>query len=68
MYAIRSYYAVLYADPFAVSQIKDAMIRIASEAELRETLVIKGQKQQQKFTWDKTAELLWGSVQICMNS
>ncbi len=61
-------HAVLYADPFAVSQIKDAMIRIASEAELRETLVIKGQKQQQKFTWDKTAELLWGSVQICMNS
>jgi glycosyltransferase involved in cell wall biosynthesis len=61
-------HAVLYADPFVVSQIKDAMIRIANETELRETLILKGQKQQQKFSWDKTAEMLWGSIQICMNS
>jgi len=61
-------HAVLYADPFAVSQIKDAMIRIANESGLRETLISKGRKQQLKFTWDKTAEMLWGSIQICMNS
>lgn len=61
-------HAVLYADPFAVSQIKDAMIRIANEHELRETLIEKGRLQQRKFTWDKTADMLWGSVQICMNT
>ena len=61
-------HAVLYADPFAVAQIKDAMIRIANEHELRDILIEKGRKQQQKFTWDKTAEMLWGSVQICMNT
>ncbi|WP_163716255.1 glycosyltransferase family 4 protein [Mangrovibacterium lignilyticum] len=61
-------HAVLYADPFAVSQIKEAMIRIAEEDGLRETLILKGQKQQQKFSWDKTAEILWGSIQICLNS
>lgn len=61
-------HAVLYADPFAVSQIKDAMIRIANEHELRETLIEKGRLQQRKFTWDKTADMLWGSVQICINT
>ena len=61
-------HAVLYADPFAVSQIKEAMIRIAEEDGLRETLIMKGQKQQQKFSWDKTADMLWGSIQICLNS
>jgi len=61
-------HAVLYADPFAVTQIKDAMIRIANENGLRDSLIEKGRKQQQKFTWDKTAEMLWGSVQICMNT
>jgi len=61
-------HAVLYADPFAISQIKDAMIRIVNEEELRNTLIHKGTKQQQKFTWDKTADMLWGSIQICMNT
>ncbi len=61
-------HAVLYADPFAISQIKDAMLRIADEEELRQTLIEKGRKQQMKFSWDKTAELLWGSIQICLNT
>ncbi|WP_372774591.1 glycosyltransferase family 4 protein [Mangrovibacterium sp.] len=61
-------HAVLYADPFAISQIRDAMIRIAEEESLRQSLIEKGQKQQQKFTWDKTAEMLWGSIQICLNT
>lgn len=60
--------AVLYADPFAISQIKDAMIRIAEDAPLRQELIEKGKKQQVKFTWDKTAEQLWGSIQICLNT
>lgn len=60
--------AVLYADPFAISQIKDAMIRIAEDDDLRNKLIEKGNKQQQKFSWDKTADMLWGSIQICLNS
>lgn len=60
--------AVLYADPFAISQIKDAMVRIASEPELRQELIEKGKKQQRKFSWDKTADQLWGSIQICLNT
>ena len=60
--------AVLYVDPFSLSQIKDAMIRIYNEKELRETLIEKGFRQKEKFSWDKTAELLWGSIQICANT
>lgn len=60
--------AVLYTDPFAISQIKDAMIQIATNEELRLELIEKGQKQQKKFSWDKTADQLWGSIQICLNT
>ncbi len=60
--------AVLYVDPFSMSQIKDAMIRIYQEKELRDLLVSKGFAQKEKFSWDKTAELLWGSIQICANT
>jgi len=60
--------AVLYADPFAVNQIKDAMIRIARDSELRDELIMKGFRQKEKFSWDKTAEMVWGSIQICLNT
>ncbi len=61
-------YAVLYVDPFSMSQIKDAMIKLFLEKELRESLISKGFAQKDKFSWDKTADLLWGSIQICMNT
>jgi glycosyltransferase involved in cell wall biosynthesis len=61
-------HAVLYVDPFSLSQIKEAMIRIYQEKELRDMLIEKGFEQKDKFSWDKTAELLWGSIQICVNT
>jgi len=61
-------HAVLYVDPFSMSQIKDAMIKIFLEKQLRESLIIKGFAQKDKFSWDKTADLLWGSIQICANT
>ncbi|MFY9150667.1 MAG: glycosyltransferase family 1 protein [Prolixibacteraceae bacterium] len=60
--------AVLYVDPYSMSQIKDAMIKIYEEKELREELIEKGFVQKEKFSWDKTSELLWGSIQICVNT
>jgi len=61
-------HAVLYVDPFSMNQIKDAMVRIFQEKELRESLIEKGFIQKDKFSWDKTADLLWGSIQICVNT
>jgi glycosyltransferase involved in cell wall biosynthesis len=60
--------AVLYADPFVMSQIKDAMVRIYTDEEVRKTLIEKGFRQKQKFSWDRSAERLWGSVQIALNT
>ncbi len=60
--------AVLYVDPFSMSQISEAMVKIFLELELRESLIKKGFGQKDKFSWDKTAELLWGSIQICANT
>ena len=61
-------YAVLYVDPFAMSQIRDAMIKLYQDKELCGSLIDKGFSQKEKFSWDKTAELLWGSIQICANT
>lgn len=61
-------HAVVYVDPFAMSQIKDAMISLYQDKELRDSLIEKGFRQKEKFSWDKTADLLWGSIQICANT
>jgi glycosyltransferase involved in cell wall biosynthesis len=55
--------AVLYADPKKIDQIADAMIKLANDEELRDTLIKKGFEQKKKFSWDETARLLWTSVE-----
>jgi glycosyltransferase involved in cell wall biosynthesis len=55
--------AALYVDPKDVEDIKNAMLRIHKDAELRNSLVEKGKKQREKFSWDKSADLLWKSIQ-----
>lgn len=60
--------AVLYADPFDVSEISDAMVKLYQDKELRESLIEKGFRQKEKFSWDKTAGLLWKSFEKCANT
>jgi len=55
--------AVLYADPKKIGQIADAMIELANDEELRNTLIKKGFEQKNKFSWDETTRLLWTSVE-----
>lgn len=55
--------AVLYADPLKYDQITDAMLKITTDDELRESLIEKGFVQKEKFSWDETARLLWMSVE-----
>ncbi len=55
--------AVLYADPEKPSQIAWAMQKISANEALRKTLIEKGNKQKDKFSWEKTANLLWESVE-----
>lgn len=55
--------AALLVDPFSINSISDAMIEIAGNADLRMKLIEKGRVQRQKFSWDKTAELFWNSIE-----
>jgi len=60
--------AAVYVDPMEVNDIKAAMIKIYKEPQLRESLVSKGNLQKQKFSWEKSADLLWQSVLKTVNS
>ncbi len=55
--------AALYCDPFNVEEIKNSMIKMHRDKELREILIQKGLEQKNKFSWDRTADLLWKSIQ-----
>jgi glycosyltransferase involved in cell wall biosynthesis len=54
--------ASLYANPFSVDSISNAMLKMASDDNLRNGLIENGKTQRQKFSWDKTAEKLWQSI------
>ncbi|MGE5448218.1 MAG: glycosyltransferase family 4 protein [Bacteroidales bacterium] len=59
--------AVLYVDPYDVGQLKDAMVKISLDKEYRQSLIEAGFQQKEKFSWDKTARLLWESITLCTN-
>ena len=58
--------AALIADPFSIESITEAMIRIYKDGPLRNSLIEKGRIQRQKFSWDKTAEQVWQSIEKCV--
>jgi glycosyltransferase involved in cell wall biosynthesis len=55
--------AGLLVDPFSIDSIKEGMLKIYKDEELREQLIKNGRMQREKFSWDKTAEKLWGSIE-----
>jgi glycosyltransferase involved in cell wall biosynthesis len=55
--------AVLYADPEQPSQIAWAMQKISSNENLRKTLIEKGNRQKDKFSWERSSGLLWESIE-----
>jgi len=55
--------AALLVDPFSVEEISEAMVRMAREPELRRQLIEKGTEQCTKFSWDRSAELLWNCIE-----
>lgn len=59
--------AAVYVSPFDVNSIKEGMEKIAFDPELTAKLVEAGKEQRQKFSWDKTAEKLWDSIEKCLN-
>jgi glycosyltransferase involved in cell wall biosynthesis len=55
--------AALLVDPFNVEDIATAMSKVANDPDLRQQLVQKGLTRAQDFSWDRTAILLWGSIE-----
>jgi glycosyltransferase involved in cell wall biosynthesis len=51
--------AAILVNPFSVSEITDALIQLATNANLRQNLIEKGRIQREKFNWDKTARSLY---------
>lgn len=60
--------AGILVDPFSVEDITNAMIRMNDEHCLRSKLSEKSIIQAQKFSWQKTADLLWNSIQLTINN
>jgi glycosyltransferase involved in cell wall biosynthesis len=55
--------AALEVDPFSVESIKNGLLAIAGDEELRNTLVQKGRERIKAFSWDKTSTLLWNTIE-----
>ena len=58
--------AVLYIDPASSDDIAHAINRL-QEPRVREALIEKGRSQRTKFSWDRTANLLWQSMTHTIN-
>ena len=54
--------AAVLVDPFNIEDIKNAMITIEKDTALRAILSEKGLIHSQNFSWNKTANALWASI------
>lgn len=57
--------AALYADPFSEESIAAALLQMDRDETVRNSLVEKARVQREKFSWDKSADALWASIQRC---
>lgn len=55
--------AALLTDPFSPPDIAGAMHQISVSPELRQDLIYKGNLRLLNFSWNKTADLLWESIE-----
>ncbi len=55
--------AALLVDPFSVDSISDALMKIYKDEKVRIDLIGKAVQRKDLFTWDRTAELTWNSLE-----
>ena len=55
--------AALLIDPFSVESISEAMKKIAFDKKIRSELIDKGKIRKLDFTWQKSADRLWNSIE-----
>ena len=54
--------AALYADPTSYEDIADKMMMLYKDERKRNELIEKGKTVREEYSWDRTAELLWKSI------
>lgn len=55
--------AAILVNPESIEEIAEAMSRIADDTALRQELIDKGARRLKLFSWDRSADLLWESIQ-----
>jgi glycosyltransferase involved in cell wall biosynthesis len=55
--------AAIYIDPFSIDSITEAMLKIYNDESLRNDLIIKGQLRRTNFSWNKSADKLWNTIE-----
>ncbi|HTA82309.1 MAG TPA: glycosyltransferase family 1 protein [Bacteroidia bacterium] len=55
--------AALLVDPFSVDSIADALLKMYKDAGVRQDLIEKAKLRKDIFTWDRTADLTWKSIE-----
>jgi len=58
--------AAMLVDPFNIDEIATAMEQVSNDTRLRLMLIERGRQRQKLFTWDNTAEKLWGCIAKAM--
>ncbi|MGY8954152.1 MAG: glycosyltransferase family 4 protein [Flavobacteriales bacterium] len=59
--------AALLCSPFKSDSISEQMKRLVHEPNLSNSLIEKGLLRAKGFSWDKTSELLWKSLEGCVS-
>jgi glycosyltransferase involved in cell wall biosynthesis len=55
--------AALLVNPESTDSIAEAMAQLENDSVLHNSLVEKGRERKKKFSWNKSAELLWQSIE-----
>ena len=59
--------AALLVDPLDIKAISQAITQLWADPSLYESLISKGNEQAKKYSWDRSAELLWASCLKTIN-
>jgi glycosyltransferase involved in cell wall biosynthesis len=60
--------AAILVDPFSVKSICEGMTMIATDPALSVTLNEKARERRKVFSWQRTADLLWDSVEKALDT
>lgn len=60
--------AALLVDPYDTKAMAEAMYRVITDKSLKESMIIKGKLQAEKFSWDKTAKEIVSEIERLMEA